>query len=254
MVWKLASAAQALLLATGLAASVTPAQASDQRWGGLYIGASIGAQTFNADWATKTALDPTGAAIPFSTAPTETFDDTSFRFGLYGGYNWQFAPHWVAGLEGEIGKANHKDRAERYPGLGVIGGGTFTTVEATDVDGSIRARLGYLLTPTLLLYGTVGVAFEKFEIKAVCPADTTVCNPAFGTQTRSWHASGTGVTVGGGLETMLGSNWLARIDYRFAYFGEADFSITPNPILIFGANSTVDLSTHTVSAGLAYKF
>jgi len=72
-----------------------------------------------------------------------------------------------------------------------------------------------------------------------------------------------GWTLGGGIEAMLGSNWIARAEYRYASFGTIrntdNRSTTPVGTTIFGPGvSTVAydlrLATQTVTFGLSYKF
>src|SRR5262249_43981676 len=151
----------------------------------------------------------TGAPIPFSTDPNASLSSTEFRVSGYAGYNWQVAPLWVTGIEGDFGWARNKDTVARIPGLGVTGGGSFAEVKGT-WDASVRGRAGYLVTPTVLAYATGGAAFQRIEAIATCPADTTVCNPAVGTQSFSNAQDRIGWTVGAGLETMLAGHWMAR--------------------------------------------
>ena len=67
-----------------------------------------------------------------------------------------------------------------------------------------------------------------------------------------------GWTAGVGAEAMLWSNWLARLEYRFANYGTFGYT------LFSGAGAcglgcdaiaaAATLRTHTVLAGFAYKF
>jgi opacity protein-like surface antigen len=103
-------------------------------------------------WATGAAADKgRGAEVGY-------FDRPSIWRGLYGGlhighadadfddglaagaqlgYNWQ-SHHVVYGLEGDI---------------------SFADTETIDWLGSLRGRVGYLLQPGLLVYGTAGLGF-----------------------------------------------------------------------------------------------
>src|SRR6476646_1026305 len=66
-------------------------------WTGFYLGVSAGARWSNADW-TTTVTPIVGSVIP----PTASFDSTTGRVGGFLGYNWQFAPSWVVGIEGDF--------------------------------------------------------------------------------------------------------------------------------------------------------
>ncbi|MCP4074517.1 MAG: porin family protein [Hyphomicrobiales bacterium] len=244
-----------LLTGVALFAFTMGAQAAD--WNGAYVGISLGARAMDADWTTTKTFDPTGSAITATSPPTAWFDSTNFRRAGYLGYNWQASPMWVFGLEGEFGYANNKDTVhDRIPGLGsfiLFGKPSFTEVEA-DWDGSIKLRGGYLVNPNVMLYGTAGIAFLRVTEKATCPTDTNVCNPVLGTQSFSNSETMRGWTVGGGVEALLGGNWLMRANYSYADYGNFDFQAIPPTASTYGANANLDVMTHTVSVGLAYKF
>jgi outer membrane immunogenic protein len=230
---------------------VTPAPAT---WTGFYVGVGLGARRMDSDWSTTAAFDPGGALIPFATDPNASFSSTKFRISGYAGYNWQVSPVWVVGAEGDFGWADNHATVARIPGLGVLGGGSFAEVKGS-WDASLRARAGYLVTPGLMAFVTGGVAAQRVEAIATCPADTTVCNPALGTQSFSNSSNRVGWTVGGGLEAMLMQNWLARVEYRYADFGSSSFTAIPFASgSRFGANANLSTTTQILTAGLAYKF
>jgi outer membrane immunogenic protein len=62
--------------------------------------------------------------------------------------------------------------------------------------GTVRGRVGYLFTPTLLIYGTGGFAYGEVQ---------------------AWGLSNTrtGWTAGGGVEWMFAPNWSAKAEYLF---------------------------------------
>jgi outer membrane immunogenic protein len=224
-------------------------------WTGFYIGAGVGGRWMDSDWTTTEAFNPVGGLIPFTTDPDASFSSSAFRGSGYVGFNWQVGPSWVVGLEADFGWANNDETlASRIPGLGVLNNGSFIEVNGK-WDASVRARAGVLVTPTVLAYATGGVAFQRIETTATCPADTFVCNPALGTQSFSNERTRTGGTVGAGLEAMFGKNWLGRVEYRYSDFGTFSFTaIPPAPGSRFGANADLDTTTHIVNFGLAYKF
>ena len=231
-----------------------PSTVANATWSGFYVGAGIGMRSSDSNWTTTAALTPGGGPFAFTTDPTAKFASSAFRLSGYAGYNWQVSPVWVLGVEGDFGWANnHRTLDTRIPGIGLLSAGSFTEVKGS-WDASARARAGYLITPQWLAYATGGVAFQHLEAIATCPADANVCNPATGTQSFSSSTNRVGWTVGGGLETKLTQNWLARAEYRYSDFGNFSFVAVPFSANIFGANANLSTTTHLVTLGLAYKF
>jgi outer membrane immunogenic protein len=64
--------------------------------------------------------------------------------------------------------------------------------------GTVRGRAGYLITPTLLLYGTGGFAYGGVQ-----------------GQFTGYSNTRTGWTAGGGVEWMFLPNWSAKAEYLF---------------------------------------
>ncbi|HWL94949.1 MAG TPA: outer membrane protein [Phycisphaerae bacterium] len=157
-----------------------------------------------------------------------------FTGGVQGGYNWQFNPHWVAGLEGDIGwlgidrSFQHFDATIRVSGV------------KTDWYGTIRGRLGYTSSPSLF-YVTGGAAFVNVKNNADDVGGTPL--PA----SKSGIASGW--TVGGGIETMLGGNWSARAEYLYIDAGSQDVFNSD-----FGELIRFDNRFHVFRYGLNHRF
>jgi outer membrane immunogenic protein len=180
----------------------------------------------------------------------------------YAGYDWQFAPGWIAGFEADFGWANNRSTANPAPGLNSIQVGTpFTNLPIAMVSerwgGSVRSRLGMLITPDALLYGTAGLATQCVQLSASC---TTTGN-AYCTLNHDESVSRamTGWTVGWGLEYRLWGNWLTRIEYRFADFGTFDHTFfRPAQVVAPFADDRftahVAVRTHVANVGLAYRF
>jgi outer membrane immunogenic protein len=249
-------------------------------WTGFYLGLGVGARSANANVSTVSET-----AGPFfnvlalvcgggfggggTSCATQTLSSTAFRFDPYIGFNWQFAPQWVAGFEGDFGFANNKStlNGAAYPGGGVfnlsLAGDSFA-VKST-WDAGARLRLGYLVTPTFLLYATGGAAWQHVAATATCN-DGTVCSavaapPLITPFSITDATTRLGYSIGGGIETMLTSHWLARAEYRYADFGSIQNSDTVCTTGLCGLTPTgltttykIHLTTQTASFGLAYKF
>jgi len=133
-------------------------------------------KTFDCETASSscgnTFPEPTGLAA--AQAATGTLDTAHGGFigGGQVGYNWQSAQQWVAGIEADIQGVGNRNSAEQTNtvqallpnGSGGIFPGNFVTgtiATSKDIDwlGTVRGRLGWLWTPSLLVYGTGGLAY-----------------------------------------------------------------------------------------------
>jgi len=261
-----------------------PVAVSD--WSGFYVGADVGARFTDPTWTTTSwtffgfpcaftvACDPTipTGTFNFPFNNSSRYDGIGFRGGVYGGYNWQFA-NWVAGLEGDFGWGNNKvSQTGVAPGPLPLAPGDFppgigdaTTVKTT-WDASARARLGYLIMPSFLLYATGGPAWQHVDLSASC---ASLCPFNFGpTAAPTFAAASTtklGWVVGGGGELKFWGNWIGRAEYTYAHFDNIAFNyayMTNIPGLGFAPftgsgvsyTTNLSLSTHTFVVGLAYKF
>jgi outer membrane immunogenic protein len=138
-------------------------------------------------------------------------------------------------------------------------------------DASIRGRLGVLVTPWTLVYGTGGVAFEEvtgsFAYNGVILSCATPspCVPS-GTSASAlanWSDTRVGGTGGAGVETEVWRGVKARIEYRYTDFGSQTktFPVATICGTAFGCNTPsglVSISTresfHTVRVGLGVDF
>lgn len=242
-------------------------------WTGFYVGASIGGQWANSEW-TTTCLTPTvpgntcplggagGVPIVFVTNNPANFDSASVRGGIYGGYNWQVSPRWVVGFDGDVAQADNKKTIVGIPGT-LTPAVLATTLDRSQVratwDAGIRARVGYLIDPSLLVFVTGGASWLHLEGSAFCgsPAAGIWCTiPADRGATWTNTSTRTGWSVGGGLEWMWSRNWMIRGEYRYADYGT--FSSIFFPQVLPGPTSDsvaadIKMRTHTAIFGLAYK-
>lgn len=178
-----------------MAASVAPAAA--QEWTGVYVGAHTGYGFGDVD-------QPWGAVGgPFS-SPQDSADVDGWIYGLQGGFNWDLGG-WVIGgeLQGSWGDREGDD------------GGSGGDVNGVDINSewSIRARAGYLISPTLLLYGTAG--WVSMDVDATAPGES---------------ASETieGWTYGVGGEWAFNQSWSGVIEWRTDEMDETRFSFPVN--------------------------
>jgi opacity protein-like surface antigen len=187
-------------------------------WSGFYVGGHAGY-----GWGSDPFTNP-------DTLVLASLNSSGFVGGFQAGANWQGGA-WVGGLEVDLSGTD-------------IRGSTPTTSTARmsdhfDMLGSARARLGYVIWPNVLVYGTGGLAWTRLE--------QGTSDIGFASTAPSWQF---GWVAGVGAETRIGqTNWLARLEYLHYDFGESDSSFSP------GFSTTSGHPTNdVVRAGLSYKF
>jgi outer membrane immunogenic protein len=230
-------------------------------WTGFYAGLSAGGRWSNVTWETLAV----GLAPGLSPDPTTTpvsFKNSTARLGGYLGYDWQFAPQWLFGLEADFAWGNTSRLNGGVPGTF---GTTFqyappsaASVDSSWVkqrwDATVRARAGFLVTPAWLVYAAAGIAMESVEVGASCSGNGP-----------SWCMDGipryepvtyvrTGWTIGGGTEAALWRNWFVRIEYRYTDYGAIDYTFFTFPQTVDDVRTSVRLHTQTVIGGIAFKF
>lgn len=171
-------------------------------WQGFYIGASLSESVGN------TKFNVGNGAV--------TFDGLGSRgtgAGVLAGYNYVFGNGILLGLEGSV---DHNGQAID---IGVDSyGGTLRAKAENDFSGALNARIGYLTTPSTLVYGSVGaVALHGVgSYDLVVPTDSILMS-----DTKKDYFYGL-ATVTGGIETRVSGNWRARYEYA-AEFLKAKF-------------------------------
>jgi outer membrane immunogenic protein len=172
-------------------------------WSGPYAGVSVG-YGFAGETEDET----------FAT----TVDTDGFLLGAFAGYNYQVG-NIVAGAEADIG---------------------YSWAEGTDlgltsesgVEGSLRARLGYVVSPNILLYATAGGAAKDLEISGGGVSDSNTM---------------IGWTAGAGADMMVTEQIFGRVEYRYTDFGSDTFSTSLG-------DADISDKDHRVTVGLGMKF
>jgi opacity protein-like surface antigen len=199
------------------------AAATAYHWNGLYAGANFGGALSAGE----------GVATPLGGSTT---NPSGVLGGLQFGYNYKFAPTWLAGIEGEFdwtsakGKSNFIDPA-----------GSLSITSDHNWYSTLSGRLGYVMGP-LMLYGKAGAAWMnadyRMEVNSGIDGFTLT------------NTTKTGWNVGAGMEYMLGSRWSAKLEYDYLDFGSNTLGFV-NP---FGNSATVKTAVNEVKAGVNYHF
>jgi outer membrane immunogenic protein len=259
LIGAMAATALAGGIGTAMAADVAPYYRAPPMvpifsWTGFYVGANVGGA-----WSSNNALwSPLPSSAAFGVFPIAgNTGGSSAIGGFQAGYNWQFAPTWVVGLEGDWSWAKTGGSFNApwttNPGSVVVPG-SFTSMSSTlDWVSSLRARLGYLVMPNLMAYGTAGGAWGKIDYAAsnsggVVPYATST---AFSSTQGGWVA-------GGGLEWMITNNWLLRGEYLYYSLNSSPSAVAVSgtfPGSAFPSGySWSNTNVSVARAALSYKF
>jgi opacity protein-like surface antigen len=188
-------------------------------WTGFYLGVN-GGGGFGATDADTFGLHDGNPGAPGAMGSYNLGHDlTGGLAGGQAGVNWQ-VNGWVWGFEADIDWANIGGR-RRVSGTIVAENdgraafpGNFTTADQTiNSFGTTRARLGFLATPALLLFGTAGLAY----------ADVNEDGGFQFQNGRGYAVSGrafqVGWTVGAGLEYRIAPQWSLKGEYLYYDLG-----------------------------------
>jgi outer membrane immunogenic protein len=196
-------------------APVYTAPAVIYNWTGFYIGGNVG-----------------GAF-----AGNNSLQGSNGRFmgGVEGGFDYQFAPNWVVGLEAQYSWLNSNNTGVLLPGGALV-------TSKNDQLGSATGRVGYTWGPGLV-YAKGGFAWRDNNNLGVSVAGAPAAFTTTGNNRDGW-------TLGAGLEYMFAPNWSAKAEYQYYNFGTTTF--TSGPPAVVGSRFRDD--DHTVKVGVNYRF
>lgn len=216
-------------------------------WTGFYIGGHGGI-----GWGRTPDQSMTNASVLVDINPT-TFVGSSKSFGVGGfqaGYNWQFNPAWVIGLEGDFSWG--KFGSTNSLGPPIMTGAVLNPCCSLAMSNnsrwlaSVRGRVGYAFDRSLI-YLTGGAAWMRVDYSGT--------NNYIGASvTTNFSSTRSGWTIGGGIDYALMANLLLRAEYLYYGFGSGPTSSVPG---ILGGPITYTWGSSNVSvlrAGLSVKF
>lgn len=225
-------------------------------WTGFYVGVHGGIAAGQNDYSLS------GTQTRFSSVYSFSDDQNQNANGGFGGaqigYNWQFGPNFVAGVEADIAAASIKSDSASHFDLPSWGNSTrpldVSAESKVDWFGTIRGRLGYAVD-NFLFYGTGGVAYGNVKT-------SYNINYNNGDDVLNGSSSDTrwGWAAGAGFEYGLTKNITLKTEYLYVDLGSSNAA---NDLTVHdgGAwrnvnlnSADVDSKFHTIKAGLNYKF
>ncbi|HMK90215.1 MAG TPA: outer membrane beta-barrel protein [Methylocystis sp.] len=237
-------------------------------WTGFYVGVNAGyGFASNGGVALLQQGDATGGAIGASNTSFATSlgggNNNGFIGGGQAGYNYQFGTSWLVGLEVDIqGIASGNNSVSAYSPLPIFQ--ALTVTQGLDYLGTVRGRVGFLITPTILIYGTGGLAYgdANFSISGV--QAVAIPGTSAGFFSGSYSDTRVGWTAGGGVEWLFLPNWSVKVEYLYFDLGSANLSNSAPSVNVFtGTNSQAVYGTpyastkfqgNVVRAGVNYHF
>ena len=220
-------------------------------WTGFYLGGNLG---YSWGRSSDTSTITNGAGTVLLTTP-----DRSNLDGVVGGgqigYNWQMQ-NWLWGLEADIQGTGEKGSRDFVcaavtclpPAALALNPLTGTLTQKIDWFGTVRGRIGALVTPTVLLYATGGLAYGEVNSGATI-------NTLTGFSTSSTNV---GWTLGAGVEGVISGNWTAKLEYLYVDLGRVSGSFATTITALGGGvisnNFSSRVTDNVVRAGINYHF
>jgi len=232
-------------------------------WDGLYAGLNAGYGM---------GLAKVNDTSSFACVFCPPFNDTvtqSSKLGLGGfvgggqiGYNWRISPNLLFGLEEDFQWSDQKASASYNANITIVGiNNTLGVTDNAKISwyATTRARLGIFSNPDTLWYVTGGGAYGRTSL-------TTVVNPNFlgaglPGSVGNFKTEKLGFVIGGGIETAVGHNVTAKIEYLYMDLGTVGGTIAmlgtcvgPNTCATGSTTSSASITDHTVRAGINFHF
>lgn len=224
-------------------------------WTSIYLGLNAGGAWGNAR-SNLALVQNNGSATTandiLTAAGSTGFAPSSFSSGGQLGFNYQFASRIVGGAEVDWSYLGLDASRQTLP-IGRLPDPAADFHEALHVRSmaTLRARLGWLATPQLLLFLTGGVAVADVgysqSIHFVQVPDTSFNQGSLS----GWR---TGPVAGVGAEYAFAAHWTAKAEYLYATFKSAGFTSanTFDPTYMLRHGIGADLSIGRV--GVNYRF
>jgi len=230
----------------------------EPNWTGFYIGVGIGGAFTTHEHSAKfieEKKDYYGETVVDVFKLWDVDGGRSHAFGTVTvGYDHQFRGHWVAGLFADYDFGNGKSHSR----LGLIEDADFHVSHEHNRAWSIGGRLGFLSSPSTLLFLSTGWTQVSVDRDVSFWFDGTQHRHSFDKERDGWF-------IGAGIETQLG--WLhsglsLRGEYRFTRLDDDHRKLTLGEGYECAYSCMVaqrlefdhDIDVHSVRVVLAYKF
>jgi outer membrane immunogenic protein len=234
-----------------------PAPVEVYGWDGISIGAGVGGAFLNYDGGMAGVFDvtPPGVADAFA-FPLDDDDGTIFGT-VQLGYDRTLPSRFLIGVLADYDFSGGTDTSFGGTALLATGapGDALSFAGTAEVDNSwtLGGRLGYLATPDVLLYGLVGWTHADLDVSGVFSTTVGGGVPVAFSAEESMDS----LTLGAGIETMLGRGFSLKLEYRYTDLdGLAEATALTGiagGISDGDAVTAVDTDLHTIRAVLTWR-
>jgi outer membrane autotransporter protein len=243
-------------------------------WAGLYIGGFSGASWGNSDWGMVSApQDVSGANVASGTTSPRTMG--ALAGGMIG-YNFQTAPDWIVGIEGDAAWSNQKGSLACPGSLNNQSANLQTFIANPTNPVSFFQCNDDHADPVVTLTGRIGHSFDRvlvfakgggawtqdgysitFDSPPASPGGTGAVPPAPGFAglpanflVRSGSDNRFGWTVGAGFEFGITRQLSAKFEYDYLNFGSKTV-VFADPLV--PVTASIKESFNQVKVGLSYR-
>ena len=242
-------------------------------WTGFYVGGNLGASFGRAKTDFNVAPVTVNTSVATFTTPGFGGADTVYPSGFMGGgqigYNWQFSPILVAGLEADFQGADEKESATLTnpfffihllpttmagpPNIVGVTGASVTDYHAEiSWFGTVRGRIGYVWgNGAVMSYVTGGLAYGEVKLDGTSAFSGSAGSVPFSIAQTFGHSEvNTGWTVGSGTEgRLLIPGWTYKIEALYMDLGTLDASVGAGQI-----TAHTHFTDSILRVGLNYQF
>lgn len=255
-----ASAADMYDPAPSMKDAVLPPPVITDSWTGFFLGVGLGGGIANYNGGAAGAFDvatATPATVDLFSFPLDNGQAMVFGTAQLG-YDRRLPSRFVAGVFADYDFGNNAETS--FGGTiplddsGLLGD-TLSFSGSAEVDDSftLGARLGYLVTPGVLVYGLVGWTHTDLSLSGVYTTNIGGGVPIAFSSEEDLDA----LTVGAGVETMLWPGFSMKFEYRYADFGGlsalSDLTNAAGAGSAGSAFADADGQTHTARVVLSWR-
>jgi outer membrane immunogenic protein len=276
-----------------------PVSSISLTWSGFYAGLNAGynfgtnSNVYSQNWGTwipNGTLAPIVSIAPISMNGVRGNTQSGFIGGAQFGYNYQMGSYLI-GVETDIQGTSTRgstrtggflNGGQLFAGTTDAGNvvytksetaiGTTVVQDGLDYLGTLRGRLGYLITPTILVYGTGGLAYggawanvSQTAVNKLTGNNIVPTASSFGPFFTRYDGGGqqnqllAGWTAGGGAEWMFMPNWTLKGEALYWDLGRMSvqtsaYQTLSEPNIIAWGSTSVNYSGVQAKVGVNYHF